>query len=96
MVWIVVESWRFDTMNRENTPNIWEFGQKALVFNNHYSGGNASRFGGFSLLYGLPIGSLNLGGEVQISYRGEENAIFEYSPTTGEAWLNDYYFLHYQ
>ena len=53
MVWIVVESWRFDTMNRENTPNIWEFGQKALVFNNHYSGGNASRFGGFSLLYGL-------------------------------------------
>jgi membrane-anchored protein YejM (alkaline phosphatase superfamily) len=53
MVWIVVESWRFDAMNEENTPNIWKFSQKALVFDNHYSGGNASRFGGFSLLYGV-------------------------------------------
>jgi membrane-anchored protein YejM (alkaline phosphatase superfamily) len=53
MVWIVVESWRFDAMNPENTPNIWKFAQKSLVFDDHYSGGNASRFGGFSLLYGL-------------------------------------------
>jgi hypothetical protein len=49
----------------------------------------------FSLLYGLPIGSFNLGGEAQIAYRREKNTIFEYSPTTDEAWLNDYYFLHY-
>lgn len=53
MVWVVIESWRFDTMNQENTPDIWKFGEGAWVFNNHYSGGNASRFGIFSLFYGI-------------------------------------------
>lgn len=49
----VLDAWRFDMFNADNTPNIWKFSQKSFVFHNHYSGGNASRFGGFSILYGL-------------------------------------------
>lgn len=40
-------------INSEITPNIEEFKKESLVFNNHYSGGNSTRFGIFSLLYGL-------------------------------------------
>src|SRR3989304_4060681 len=52
IVWIAIESWRFDMMNQEITPHIQEFSKNALVFENHYSGGNASRFGISSLFYG--------------------------------------------
>src|SRR3990172_1890522 len=52
IVWIAIESWRFDMMNPEITPHIQEFSKNALVFENHYSGGNASRFGISSLFYG--------------------------------------------
>jgi hypothetical protein len=53
IVWVAVESWRFDMMNAEITPNIEAFSRRALVFENHYSGGNATRFGVFSLFYGI-------------------------------------------
>lgn len=53
IVWITIESWRFDMMNRDITPNISDFTKEALIFNNHYSGGNASRFGIFSMFYGI-------------------------------------------
>lgn len=53
MVWIVIDSWRFDMMNAELTPNIEQFSRKGLVFENHYSGGNATRFGIFPLFYGI-------------------------------------------
>ena len=39
--------------NEQVSPQIWKFSQKTLVFNNHYSGGNASRFGIFSMFYGV-------------------------------------------
>ena len=53
IVWIVVESWRFDVFTPENTPNIWQFSRRAQVFDRHMSGGNSTRFGIFSLMYGL-------------------------------------------
>lgn len=53
IVILVVDSMRFDVMNREVTPNIWEFAKKAHHFENHYSGGNCTRFGIFSIIYGL-------------------------------------------
>ncbi|GAK57224.1 putative sulfatase, transmembrane protein [Candidatus Vecturithrix granuli] len=53
MIWIIVDAWRSNMLNAEVSPHIWEFSKKALVFNNHYSGGNASRFGIFSLLFGV-------------------------------------------
>ncbi len=54
IVYIVVDSWRFDTLTPQATPHIHRFAKNALVFNNHYSGANATRTGIFTLFYGLP------------------------------------------
>ncbi|MCU0576997.1 MAG: sulfatase-like hydrolase/transferase [Desulfobacterota bacterium] len=53
ILWIVVDAWRFDMLKEEVAPNILRFSQEALVFSNHYSGGNATRFGVFTLVYGV-------------------------------------------
>ncbi|HOJ13007.1 MAG TPA: sulfatase-like hydrolase/transferase [Deltaproteobacteria bacterium] len=53
IVWIVIDAWRFDMLNAEVTPNILKFSESSLVFANHRSGGNATRFGIFTLFYGL-------------------------------------------
>lgn len=50
---IVIDSMRYDMLNEEVTPNIFKFSKKAFSFKNHYSGGNATRFGIFSLFYGI-------------------------------------------
>ncbi|MDI6794211.1 MAG: DUF3413 domain-containing protein [bacterium] len=50
---IAIESWRYDMLSPEVTPNIYAFSKGNWVFKNHYSGGNASRFGIFALFYGL-------------------------------------------
>ena len=50
---IVVDSFRYDMLDREITPNLWAFSKKASVFSDHYSGGNCTRFGIFSIFYGL-------------------------------------------
>ncbi len=50
---IVVEGLRFDMLDEEIMPNIVHFGRKNIILRNHYSGGNGSRFGVFSLLYGI-------------------------------------------
>ncbi|MCJ8295446.1 MAG: sulfatase-like hydrolase/transferase [Colwellia sp.] len=49
----VVESWRADMLNSEITPYIAEFAKNSHQFENHYSGGNATVPGLFSLMYGL-------------------------------------------
>lgn len=51
---IGVDSWRFDSLNANVTPHIYQFAQQNLQFTRHYSGGNATRSGLFSLFYGLP------------------------------------------
>jgi membrane-anchored protein YejM (alkaline phosphatase superfamily) len=53
VVWIVIESWRADTFTADNTPNIWRFSRHSQVFQRHLSGGHSTRFGIFSMLYGL-------------------------------------------
>lgn len=53
IIWIVVDAWRFDMLDADVSPNIHEFSKSALVFKNHYSGGNATRFGIFTLFYGV-------------------------------------------
>jgi membrane-anchored protein YejM (alkaline phosphatase superfamily) len=50
---IVIDTWRSDMLTKRITPNIWSFAQQSLRFDNHYSGGNFTRPGIFSLLYGL-------------------------------------------
>ncbi len=44
---------RYSSINKETTPNIYNFSKDALNFTNHISGGDATRFGIFSLIYGL-------------------------------------------
>jgi hypothetical protein len=50
---IVVDSFRYDMLDKEITPNLWAFSKKAYVFSDHYSGGNCTRFGIFSIFYGI-------------------------------------------
>lgn len=54
IIFIVVDSWRFDAVGPEVTPNLHAFSEKTLRFQDHYSGGNATRIGVFSLFYGIP------------------------------------------
>ncbi len=54
ILYIVIDSWRFDAMSAEITPNMHRFSQDSLVYNNHYSGANDTRTGIFSLFYSLP------------------------------------------
>ena len=50
---LVVDSFRYDMLAKDITPNLWAFSKKASVFGNHYSGGNCTRFGIFSIIYGI-------------------------------------------
>jgi len=50
---IVVDSMRADVLTPEIMPETWALGKKSEVFENHYSGGNCTRFGIFSILYGI-------------------------------------------
>lgn len=54
IVFIVLDSWRFDAMNREVTPRMARFARENQRFMQHYSGGNATRIGLFTLFYGIP------------------------------------------
>lgn len=50
---VVIDSWRFDALTPEITPNLWAFSKVNLRFDNHFSSGNCTRFGIFGLFYGL-------------------------------------------
>lgn len=54
ILFLVIDSWRYDTMNADNTPAIWRAAQEGVIFNNHWSTGNSTRTGIFGLFYGLP------------------------------------------
>lgn len=51
---ITVDSWREDTFNADNTPNMWQYAQEGVIFQNHIATGNATRTGIFGLFYGMP------------------------------------------
>jgi hypothetical protein len=50
---LVLDSWRRDHFTPELTPRLAQFAQDARVFEDHVSGGNGTRYGLFTLLYGL-------------------------------------------
>jgi membrane-anchored protein YejM (alkaline phosphatase superfamily) len=54
IVLIVIDSWRFDALMPEITPNIYRFAGSSATFEDHWSGANATRTGIFTLFYGLP------------------------------------------
>lgn len=53
ILFLVLDSWRFDQLNADVSPFMYEFSRNNQVFNNHHSGGNGTRHGVFSLMYGL-------------------------------------------
>lgn len=53
IVWLTAESFRWDLLDPEITPNLWKFAQKSSNFKRHYSGGNRTRMGMLSMFYGL-------------------------------------------
>ena len=54
IVILVVDSLRFDMLNDKVMPNAYELVDSSWLFTDHISTGNATRFGIFGLLYGLP------------------------------------------
>lgn len=53
VIMLVGESFRWDLLSPEITPNLWRFSTRAQRFEQHYSGGNRTRMGLFSMFYGL-------------------------------------------
>ncbi len=54
IVWLACESLRWDMLTPEIMPNLWKFAQSNWRFTNHYSGGNGTRWGIFTMFYGIP------------------------------------------
>lgn len=54
LVIIMIDAWRFDMLNSTVTPNLMKFSKRAWMFDQHFSGGNATGPGVFSFFYGLP------------------------------------------
>ncbi|RKR07334.1 hypothetical protein C7446_0145 [Kushneria sinocarnis] len=50
---VLLDSWRFDELDDKTTPNMAAVARNGARFTQHYSGGNGTRSGTFSLLYGL-------------------------------------------
>jgi hypothetical protein len=53
VVWLVAESWRWDMLDPAIMPATWAFAHQASFFRQHYSGGNGTRMGMFTMFYGL-------------------------------------------
>ena len=53
IVWLVAESLRFDMLDPKTMPRLWAFSNDALRLEKHYSGGNLTQMGVFSMFYGL-------------------------------------------
>ncbi len=53
IVWLVGESLRADMLDPEIMPQTWAFSKKAVRFMNHYGSSNTTRYGLFSMFYGL-------------------------------------------
>lgn len=54
IVWLVSESWRADTLTPEIMPATAAFAARAQDFRLHYSGGNGTRIGVFTMMTGVP------------------------------------------
>lgn len=54
LLMIVVDSLRWDMLDPRWMPNTHAFSRQALTFETHYSNGNATKPGLFTLFYGIP------------------------------------------
>ena len=51
---IAIDAWRYDMLNPDVMPHLYQFSKHSWRFMHHLSGGNVTRAGIFSLFYGLP------------------------------------------
>jgi membrane-anchored protein YejM (alkaline phosphatase superfamily) len=56
---VALDAWRYDSLNLETTPKINQFAQISSRYHQHYSGGNSTRAGIFSLFYGVNPGDFD-------------------------------------
>ena len=54
IVFLMIDTWRADNMNPKASPAIYAFAQRNLQFTQHWSGGNCTQPGIFSLFYSIP------------------------------------------
>jgi hypothetical protein len=54
IVFIFVDSLRYDMLKQETMPRVSEFAKDSIVFNDHWSGGINTRHGIFTLFTGIP------------------------------------------
>lgn len=54
IIFLFIDTWRADTMNRQTTPHIASFAQHNLNFTRHWSGGDCTQPGIFSAFYAVP------------------------------------------
>ncbi|MCO5114229.1 MAG: sulfatase-like hydrolase/transferase [Bdellovibrionaceae bacterium] len=52
-IFLVIDSFRAQSFTPEITPHLFDFAKKSQNFTLHYSGGNGTRNGVFSLFYGI-------------------------------------------
>ena len=57
ILFLVIDSWRFNSLSNEITPNIYNFSKKCQIFTNPISGSNMTTGGVFSLFYECRYGS---------------------------------------
>jgi membrane-anchored protein YejM (alkaline phosphatase superfamily) len=50
---LLLESWRGDSMNEKVSPHMYRFGLRSSVFTDHFSSGNSTPAGVFSIFYGI-------------------------------------------
>ena len=53
ILFIALESWRWDMLNKDVSPNMFAYSKTAYNFNDHYSNGTATVSGLYSLMYGI-------------------------------------------
>ena len=54
MLLVVIDAMRADALTEASAPRLAAFARGAIQFDQHWSGGNSSRAGMFSLFYSLP------------------------------------------
>ncbi|MCO6564297.1 MAG: DUF3413 domain-containing protein [Apibacter sp.] len=54
IIFIIIDSWRFNCMTEDITPHIYQLSKRSQVFQNHKSGSNMTTGGIFSLFYAIP------------------------------------------
>lgn len=50
---VFLDGWRQDSFDAETTPNLYEYAKRGQIYADHWSTGNATRFGVFGFFYGL-------------------------------------------